>query len=245
MPQPRFAADERAAAHVLVTALLDDVHITGADGHHLARVRRLRAGEAVTAADGRGAWRPYEVTAAARSELRLTASGPATLEPGLVPRLVVAFAMTKGAKPELVVQKVTELGADAVLPVQACRSVRHSTDAARATGLTDRLRRVAREATAQCRRARVPDVAEPAPLSSLAGRAGLVVAARDGGSADALPEPPGGEWILVVGPEGGLDRAEIAHLGDPPGLAVGPHVLRAETAAVAGAAALTVRRRLA
>jgi 16S rRNA (uracil1498-N3)-methyltransferase len=243
--EPRFAADAGAAAHVLVDALTDDVSVTGDDGHHLARARRLRPGEVVTAADGTGAWRPYVVAAATRDGLDLAACGPIAIEPSLAPRVTVAFALTKGAKPELVVQKITELGADAILPVHACRSVRRSGDEARSAAATERLRRVAREATAQCRRARLPEVATPVPLDALAGRAGLVVAARDGRPPDALAEPPGGEWVLVVGPEGGLDPAELTILGDPPGLAVGPHVLRAETAAIAATAALAGRRRLA
>jgi 16S rRNA (uracil1498-N3)-methyltransferase len=56
-----------------------------------------------------------------------------------------------------------------------------------------------------------------------------------------LPAPPGGEWVLVVGPEGGFDSEEAAALeGRRLGLA--PHVLRAETAAIAGAAVLATKR---
>ena len=106
----------------------------------------------------------------------------------------------------------------------------------------ERLRRVARESALQSRRARLLAVDAPVPLTSLAGHPGLVVADRHGTPAGALPEPGDGGWLLVVGPEGGLDPAELATLRDPPRLAVGPHVLRAETAAVAGAAALTGRR---
>ena len=65
-----------------------------------------------------------------------------------------------------------------------------------------------------------------------------------------LPAPSGGEWVLVVGPEGGFDPDEAAALevvaahgrGAPARLRLGPHVLRAETAAIAGAAVLTTRR---
>ena len=243
MPEPRFAAEEAATAHVFVATLTDELTITGPDGHHLTRARRLRPGECVTAADGDGAWRPYTVSAATRDVLHLTAAGPIQREPVLVPRLVIAFALTKREKPEVVVQKVTELGADAVHPVMSCRSVRRAVDATRTAHMTDRLRRVAREAAMQCRRARLPDVTEPAPLATLAGRAGLVIAARDGDAPRDLPVPRGGEWVLIVGPEGGLDPTELDVLDHPPALAIGPHVLRAETAAIAGVAALAVHRR--
>ena len=243
MPGPRFAADDAATAHVFAATLTDKVTIAGPDGHHLARARRVRPGERVTVADGDGAWRPYTVSAVTGDGLQLGAAGPIACEPVLTPRLVVAFALTKGEKPEVVVQKVTELGADAVQPVVSCRTVRRAVDTTRTARVTGRLRRVAREAATQCRRARVPEVSEPAALSSLAGRSGLVVAARDGGAPGDLPAPTGGEWVLIVGPEGGLDPAELEALDHPPGLAVGPHVLRAETAAIAATAALAVRRR--
>jgi 16S rRNA (uracil1498-N3)-methyltransferase len=237
-----FAAAADAAAHTFVPRLDDVLELTGDDGHHLARVLRLRADEAVTAADGRGSWRPYRVAGTSRSEVRLAAAGPPAREPALAPRLVVAFALTKGSKPELVVQKVTELGADIVVPVRARRSVVRW-EGARAEAATTRLRRVAREAAAQCRRARLPEIAAPVDLAALSGRSGLVVADRDGPPAHELAGPPGGEWVLVVGPEGGLDPGERAALGTVEALGVGPFVLRAETAAVAAAAALSGRRR--
>jgi 16S rRNA (uracil1498-N3)-methyltransferase len=243
VPEPRFAADAAATAHVFATTLADEVNIAGTDGHHLARARRLRPGERVTVADGDGEWRPYTVAVATDDGLSLSATGPIAREPVLTPRLVLAFALTKSEKPEVAVQKVTELGADAVQPVLSCRTVRRAVDATRTARMTDRLRRVAREAAMQCRRARLPDVSEPVPLSSLAGRPGLVVAARGGGAPDELAAPTGGEWVLIVGPEGGLDAAELEALDHPPRLAVGPHVLRAETAAIAATAALAVRRR--
>jgi len=240
---PAFCADANAAAHTFVDVLDDEVEIGGDDGHHLARVRRLREGEPVTAADGAGAWRPYVVAATGRRDLRLQASGPVAVEPELAPRLTIAFAVTKGVKPELVVQKVTELGADEIVPVRTRRSVARWEGTSGGTA-TQRLRRVAREAAAQCHRARLPVVGAPVDLAALAGRPGLVVAERNGDLVADLADPPGREWVLVTGPEGGFEPGEREVLGDPVRLALGPHVLRAETAAVAGAAALAGRRRL-
>jgi 16S rRNA (uracil1498-N3)-methyltransferase len=239
--RPAFCADADARAHTFVAPLDDQVEIGGDDAHHLVQVRRLRPGEAVTAADGDGAWRPYVVAHTGRRDLHLDACGPIAVEPELTPRLVVAFSLTKGGKPELVVQKVTELGADEVFPVLASRSIARW-DRARGDAATERLRRVGREAAAQCRRARLPVVGAPVELASLAGRPGLLVAERDGSPVADLGDPPGGEWLLVVGPEGGFEPGERAALGVS-GLSLGPHVLRAETAAVVGAAALANRRR--
>jgi 16S rRNA U1498 N3-methylase RsmE len=82
----------------------------------------------------------------------------------------------------------------------------------------------------------------PVPLAEVAGLPGLVVAATDGDGAAALAWPPGGEWVVAVGPEGGFDPGESAMLAHAPCLTLGPFVLRAETAAIAVCAALQARR---
>jgi 16S rRNA (uracil1498-N3)-methyltransferase len=93
----------------------------------------------------------------------------------------------------------------------------------------------------QCRRARVPVVAAVADLRDLAGRTGIVIAARDGGPASAVPDPPDGIWTLVVGPEGGFEPGEAEALGPIGRLALSPYVLRAQTAPVVAAALLVAR----
>ncbi|HEY3241212.1 MAG TPA: RsmE family RNA methyltransferase [Acidimicrobiia bacterium] len=228
---PGWAAAIAASAHVFVAELPDTLELDGDDAHHLNRVLRLRGGEVVTAADGAGRWRPYVVTAGAQLE----ATGPEQREPDLQPRLAIAFALTKGDKPELAVQKLTELGADRILPVLAERSIARP-EPARAAAQGQRWRRVAREAGRQCRRARLPEVADLAPLASLAGHPGLVVAERGGAPLAALPAGIGDEMLIVTGPEGGLTDAEVELLGPVFRFGLGPHILRAETAAMAAAA---------
>jgi 16S rRNA (uracil1498-N3)-methyltransferase len=244
-----WPADVAASAHLFVdpaSGLPDAIDVAGEDGHHLARVLRLRAGETVTAADGSGRWRPYRVAGIAgvgeAAVVRLDAAGPVESEPALQPGLAVGFALTKGDKPELAVQKLTELGVDRILPVVADRSVARP-DPARAPAVVERWRRIAREAARQCRRARLPVVEELRPLADLAGHPGIVVAERGGGPAGALGMPAGGEVLVVVGPEGGLSEAEVEGLAPWARLGLGPYVLRAETAALAAATALAAVRR--
>jgi len=238
---PEFASSSTATAHVFVEQLRDEIHIVGSDGHHLARVRRVNAGELLTAADGTGAWREYAVIESAKASVRAGALGPARSEPKLAPSLTVAFGLTKGEKPEYVVQKLTELGIDVIVPLMTSRSVLRW-NAERAAVAADRYRRVAREAAMQCRRARLPEVRALSGLGELEGRDDLVLADRGGGTIEQVVGEPASSWCVVTGPEGGFDAEELGVLSGAVRLSVGPHVLRAETAAVAVAAALTAFR---
>jgi len=240
-----WPADVPASAHLFVAAaadLTDGLEVGGEDGHHLARVLRLRPGEIVTVADGAGTWRPYQLAAVDGPVVRLVAAAAADRQPDPRPRLAVAFALTKGEKPDLTVQKLTELGMDRIVPVVAERSVSRP-DATKGRAAADRWRRIVREAARQCRRATLPAVEELRPLRQLAGHPGLVVAERGGVPAAALAAPDGGELLVVVGPEGGLADDEVAALNPFARLDLGPTILRAETAAIAAAAVLAGRRR--
>jgi 16S rRNA (uracil1498-N3)-methyltransferase len=238
-----FAATASAVAHVFVDGEAGDIQaddeltITGDDGHHLQRVRRLRVGEAVTAGDGRGAWRLCEIGEVGDGRVVLAPTGPVTVEPELRPRLTVAFAPAKGDQAATVVHQLVELGVDRVMPITLRRSVVRW-EGARAEKALARLGRVAREAAMQSRRGRLAEVVAGESLDALARHPGLVVAGPGGVPAAGLAEPPGDEWLVIIGPEGGLDPAEDQTLGGAPRLAVGPHVLRAVTAPVAVAAAL-------
>jgi 16S rRNA (uracil1498-N3)-methyltransferase len=235
-------ADAGAKGHVFVDGLGDELTLDGEDGHHLSRVLRLRVGEVVTAADGKGTWRPYAVAEVVRAGLTLVAAGPAQEEPEPPVTVAVAFALTKGGKPELTVQKLTELGVNRILPVLGARSVARPAPDRAAADLV-RWQRVAAEAAKQCRRSRLPAVEPLAPVTSLAGHPALVVAERGGVGVDSLAVPPAGEVLVAVGPEGGWERGEVEGLRPWATITLGPHVLRAETAALAAAATLAARYR--
>lgn len=239
-----FAAAAPAVAHVFVDDVTngDDLWVEGDDGHHLQRVRRLRAGESVTASDGCGHWRLCAITEVGEGRLRLAPAGPLTTEPALTPRLVVAFAPAKGDQAGAVVHQLVELGVDGVMPITLRRSVVRW-DGDRGERARTRLARVIREASMQSRRARIPELLAPRSLAELAGHPGLVVADPGGDGPARLPPLVGSEWLVVVGPEGGFDPAERDQLRAGSRLSVGPHVLRAVTAPVAVAAAFAGFRR--
>jgi 16S rRNA (uracil1498-N3)-methyltransferase len=233
-----WAADAGAAAHTFAALLGDVVEVDGADGHHLQRVRRLRAGETVTVADGAGTWRLYRVASTSSAWWRLEPQSPVTQEPELRPRVSLAVALTKAGALETVVARCTELGVARVTPVRTRRSVVRWDDAHAARAL-ERLRAAAREAAAQSRRSRLPEITSVSDLDEVASRSGVLVADRGGAPAGALDAPPSDAgWTVVVGPEGGLDPEELARLGDKLRLGLGPFVLKAETAPIAAVALL-------
>lgn len=221
-----MAGPREAKAHAFVADLgapvLDDD-----DRHHLERVLRLRAGDLVTVADGAGSWRPC------RFGPDLVPDGPVVAEPPPDPLVTVAFAVVKGARPEWAVQKLTELGVDRLVPIRCARSVVRW-EGARGERHLERLRRVAREAAVQSRRARLPEVEAMCTFAEVAARPGALLA-EPGGRPLAV-----GDALVVVGPEGGWDPEEL--VAGPPTVGLGPTVLRAETAAVAAGVLLTALR---
>jgi 16S rRNA (uracil1498-N3)-methyltransferase len=217
------AADPPGDVPLVFVEDLDDPRLSSSDRHHLERVLRVRAGDEITVSDGAGHWR------AARLGNPIDPVGATQMVRAPGPRLTIAFALVKGTRPELVVQKLTELGIDRIVPFVAERSVvRWVAD--RDTKHLGRLRRVAREASMQSRRTILPEVADVSTFTDVVGLPGVAAADRAG-------EPPDlGHPVLAIGPEGGWspdERAQFTRL-----VRLGDLVLRAETAAIAGGALL-------
>jgi 16S rRNA (uracil1498-N3)-methyltransferase len=149
------------------------------------------------------------------------------------PAITVAFGLVKGDRPEWVVQKLTELGVDRIVPLATERAVVRW-DEAKAARQHERLGTVAREAAMQCRRVWLPEVAAVTGFSEAARWAGAVLA-EPGGSPPTLDHP-----VLLVGPEGGWSPAELA--AGLPMVELSDGVLRSETAAITGGVILTALR---
>jgi 16S rRNA (uracil1498-N3)-methyltransferase len=239
-----IAVRAAAAAQVFV----DDPsrpQLSEEDAHHLGRVLRLRAGEEVIVSDGAGHWARTTWTGFESGGLApldgTTDAGPGAdgcvqFEPAPTPALTVAFAPTKGERPEWVVQKLTELGIDRIVPLVSARSVVRWSGHRGLTAVA-RLRRVAREAAGQCRRVWLPEIGDVLPFDALAGLGapGEVVLAQLSGD-----RPTAAQRVVAVGPEGGWGGEELS--SGLPTVGFGLSVLRAETAAVtAGALMVSLR----
>jgi 16S rRNA (uracil1498-N3)-methyltransferase len=214
---------------LVFVADLEHPVLTDDDHHHLARVRRVRDGHEVLLADGTGRWRRARFAGAEPEVVGEIATAPLASPP-----VGVGFALVKGQKPELVVQKLTELGVDRIVPFTASRSVVRW-DQAKARASLARFERVAREAAMQSRRPRLPTVEPVGTFHALAARPGACRADADG-APPSLDHP-----LVLVGPEGGWSDEERSVALPLVSLADG--VLRAETAAIAAGVLLTSLRR--
>ena len=209
-----------------------------ADATHLLRALRLRPGEAVSTVDGAGAWRPCVL----RDGGRLEPTGAIEAWPTPGPPVTVGLVAPKGDRLDWAVQKLTEVGADAIVVLTSERAVVRW-DPARTPRQLSRLGVIARQAAMQSRRPTVPTVSGPVALAALvgpvpeAGALGPVALAEPGGPAPDLATP-----TVLIGPEGGWSPAELAAV--PARVGLGPWVLRTETAAVVAAAALVGLRRI-
>jgi 16S rRNA (uracil1498-N3)-methyltransferase len=215
----------RAGPHAFVSDL-DRPVLDAEDRHHLERVLRVRAGDALTVSDGAGSWRYC------RFGPELVTDGEVQHVPAPLPVLTVGFALVKGERPELIVQKLTELGIDRIVAFPATRSVVRW-DAARAQRHGQRLDRIAREASMQSRRCWIPEIVVASCFAEVvaASHPGAVALADRGGDA-----PSGAATTVLVGPEGGWTDEERASV--PSRVGLGEHVLRVETAAIAAGVVL-------
>jgi len=210
--------------------------LEGPQAHYLARVMRAGTGDIVVLCDDvTGEWAAEVVEAGKRSiSLRVARC----LRPReQVPDLWLCPALLKKDRFDLVLEKATELGAARICPVITRRCVADRINPLRA-------RTIIIEAAEQCARTALPGVAEPLKLEAFlrdfpAGRA-LFFADELGGEPAAQAFAAHGQpAAILIGPEGGFDDAERALIRAQPQarpVALGPRILRGETAAIAALA---------
>ena len=211
---------------------------------HAFKVLRLRAGEDIEVSDGEGALFAAELTEVSREIVRARLTERLdSKEPPV--SLTLYMGYPKAEKLELIVQKLTELGANRVVPVVMARSVARP-DAKDGAKKRERLERIALEAAKQCGRGRVPEIAAPMSwkqaLADMAERSLMLVPWEEarGTTLGTVREARPGETNLglLVGPEGGISAEEIedAERAGAVPVTLDPRILRAETAAIASSA---------
>ena len=227
------------------------------ESHHLLHVLRGEEGRGVEITDGVGHLLAGVLVGREGKAARVEITGVTRAEDeAAAPRLVVACAVVKGKRFEFMVEKAVELGAHVIVPLKCDRGVIDPRD-----GKLDRWRGVLVGALKQSDRCWLPELA---PLSTPEA----VVATAEGpcffgavpvggerslsvttAAARAVRRREAGETLpasltLLIGPEGDWSTTELASLRQSAtALDLGPHVLRTETAALAGLVALQEIRR--
>jgi 16S rRNA (uracil1498-N3)-methyltransferase len=242
MPRYDFTSPRLFVAADLGPGL--SVALETAQAHYLKNVLRLKPGDSVLAFNGRdGEWRTA-AEMSGRSPVRLAVAEQTRPQPA-AGDLQFLFAPLKRARLDYMVQKAVELGASRIAPVftRHCQAERVNLDRMRANAI---------EAAEQCGILSVPEVVEAAPLARAMAALGdarvLIFCDEDAPVSDPLaaladrqtsaaaPRPP---LAVLIGPEGGFaedERAMLLARDNVIRLALGPRILRADTAAVAALA---------
>ena len=210
--------------------------LDGQAANHVGRVLRRRTGQKLVLFDGRGKRCEAVITAARRRCVRVCVErcAPCSLESPLA--ITLAQAMCRAEKMDWVLQKGTELGVAAFMPVYTRRSVARPDEKNHARKMA-RWRAVIAHACEQCGRNRLPRLHPPDTLDAVLAMPTAAACFYLHPSAEARLKDlkPADNIVFAVGPEGGFAQRELRALTAAgfTGLNMGPRILRVETAALA------------
>ncbi len=227
------------------------IELPATAAQHLAKVLRARSGDEIVlfAGDGCEFAAAIESIRGSRVTATVGEARPIDRESPLAVTLIQCIA--RADRMDVIVQKATELGVARIVPLISRRSVVRL-DTAQAASKVDHWRGIAIAACEQCGRNRLPVIEAPRPLlrhlgETPPGGARLILEPPAGGSGAAVEVGVtieiGAAVELAVGPEGGFDAEELEafRISGFTSVALGPRVLRTETAAIAGIAWLQSR----
>ncbi len=214
--------------------------------NHLARVLRLREGDGCVLFNGDGHDYDARLTAISKRGVVADIVGARAIDNESPLRVILLQGIARGEKMDLILQKATELGVAAIVPVMAERT-EVKLDAERTEKRVAHWRSVIASACEQSGRARLPSLSAPASLADAArdvGTGATKLTLDPGGDVSlATVEIASGAVVVAIGPEGGWsprDRDTLSAAGFT-GLRLGPRILRTETAGLAAIAALQSR----
>ena len=229
--------------HVDAT-LAEGARITlgGSAAAHVRRVLRLAPGDALTLFNGDGHDYPSRIVGVGRGTVEAAVEGRVAARAESPLHVTLAQGVARAERMDLVVQKATELGVAAIVPVATARSVVRLDHDTRGRKLAH-WRGIVIAACEQCGRARIPVLTDPQPLATrLAAPApGLRILLVPDANVALTAAAHGAQAVeLLVGPEGGLEdgEREAALAAGYRACRLGPRVLRSETAAIAALAVL-------
>ncbi|MGH8055217.1 MAG: 16S rRNA (uracil(1498)-N(3))-methyltransferase [Stenotrophomonas sp.] len=215
--------------------------------NHLVRVMRLREGDSCVLFNGDGHDYSATIAAVSKREVLVRIDSALAVDNESPLPITLLQGIARGEKMDLILQKATELGVSAIIPVNAERT-EVKLDAARAEKRIAHWRNVVGSACGQSGRARIPAISAPQSLAAAAASLPeqtlrLTLDPLGEHRLASLSAAPANGVVIAIGPEGGWsprDRQQLAEAGFQ-GLQLGPRILRTETAGLAAVAALQAR----
>ena len=213
----------------------DTARLEGDEARHLARVMRAKTGDTVELFDGQGTSWTATVQAIQRNHVLLRLDQKQSEIISNKPIITLAVALPKGDRQKWLIEKITELGTDSLVPLTTTRSVAEPTAAA-----ISRLQRGVIESCKQSGRNRLLEITQPQSLHNLltTSSASLrILACPDGTPMQSILLKPIDNILIAIGPEGGFTDEEIrtANASGFAQMSLCQNILRIETAAIAAA----------
>ena len=213
----------------------DTARLEGDEARHLARVMRAKTGDTVELFDGQGTSWTATVQAIQRNHVSLHLDQKQSETISNKPNITLAVALPKGDRQKWLIEKITELGTDSLIPLTTTRSVAEPTAAA-----ISRLQRGVIESCKQSGRNRLLEITQPQSLHNLltTSSASLrILACPDGTPMQSILLKPIDNILIAIGPEGGFTDEEIrtANASGFAQMSLCQNILRIETAAIAAA----------
>ncbi|MFD2759465.1 16S rRNA (uracil(1498)-N(3))-methyltransferase [Lentibacillus juripiscarius] len=230
----------------------EQVYVTGDDAHHVTRVMRLKTGNEIICNHPDGQAAICTITSMNADEVRAEIKEWMDTSNESPVSVTIVQALAKGDKFELVLQKGTELGASAFIPLKAERSV-VVWDDKKAEKKMARYSKILKEASEQCHRNKIPQLHPAMAIKELMEQSQSferkLFAYEEEAKTDAFQTfaqsvarfKPGDHVLIVIGPEGGFSENE-ANVMKQEGFApvrLGPRILRTETAAMYALASIS------
>ena len=219
----------------------DSYLLEGEQAHHLQNVMRFGVGDQVILFDGSGAEFMTVIVATHKKRVELKIISK-TMSEEIQPLVVIAVALPKGDRQKFLVEKLVELGVDAMVPLHSARGVALPNEKAIA-----RLDKQVIEASKQCRRNRLMKIRTAQSVESVcrsfADHVRLLADPTADQSLHNVSCTHQTKVVVAVGPEGGFDEQERRMLIENgwKTVRIGNTILRIETAAIASAAILATR----
>ncbi|MEY4565310.1 MAG: Ribosomal small subunit methyltransferase [Planctomycetota bacterium] len=232
-----------------------EIELPESEAHHVAKVLRLQVDDQIELFDGKGSRAIAKLSHVSKNRVMALAGSLQRTEVQRELNLQVAVSLPKGDRQKWLVEKLTELGVDGLIPLQTERGVAQPTDNA-----LQRLERVTLEACKQSRRDRLVEILQPASLREIVtsrvdgenrvlliahpypAEATDTASCHKGSAALRTIQWPlhSGQIVLAIGPEGGFTEGEIQEaIGQGWKLwTFGDYILRVETAVIVGSTIL-------